>query len=76
SARGGGQAAAHRHSAPRHRDRARHRHLHAIGRLLGLYRPDRRAGGPHQGRVGQAHDGHRHRRRRLPVRGRNRLYRP
>ena len=41
---------------------------HAVGRLLGLCRPDRGPGRPHPGRVRQADDGHRHRRARAAVR--------
>jgi type III pantothenate kinase len=47
----------------------RHRQRHAVGRVLGLYLPDRGPGGPHQGRAGRTHDRGRHRRRRLAVRG-------
>jgi type III pantothenate kinase len=63
------QAAAKLHPAParQHRHRQGYRRGHAIRSLLGLYRADRRLGRAHQGRVGQADVGDRHRRRRLAV---------
>ena len=52
------QAAAHRHPAParQHRHRQGYGRGHAVRRLLGLYRADRRPGDADQDRVGQAHD--------------------
>jgi type III pantothenate kinase len=49
---------------------------HAVGRLLGLYRSDRRACGPGESRVRRAHDSYCNRRGHLALRWRDAHHRP